>query len=69
MTGDRRSRLQSFLLGGIVGGIAGLAAGRLGSRKPAKRPPGPPGLSAFERAPCYQELLEQAEREREGRPS
>jgi len=56
-----RSRLGSFLLGGLVGGLAGLAASRLrapgGPRRGAQ-----PGLRAFEAAPCYRELVE---RERE----
>jgi hypothetical protein len=61
------SRLGSFLLGGLLGGLAGLAAGRLQSRPQEPRPPAPPGLAAFEDAPCYQELLEQEAKDREGR--
>jgi hypothetical protein len=56
---DGGSRLGSFLLGGIVGGVAGLVAGRLGARQEQRRPPTPPGLAAFEEAPCFQELLDQ----------
>jgi hypothetical protein len=62
VTDERGSRLGSFLLGGIVGGLAGLAAGRMGTRRSPTRQPGPPGLAAFEQAPCYQELLEDEER-------
>jgi hypothetical protein len=66
--GDARgSRLSSFLLGGLVGGLAGLAAGRLRSQRAGGRTPTPPGLAAFERAPCYEELLEQDARDRDRR--
>jgi len=59
------AKLRSFVLGGIVGGLAGLAAGRLEARRGRTLPPAEPGLAAFERAPCYEELLEQGHRERE----
>jgi hypothetical protein len=62
-----KSRLGSFLLGGLLGGLAGLAASR---RRPGRQPPLPkaqPGLAAFEAAPCYQELLQRNE-ERSDRP-
>jgi hypothetical protein len=65
VTDRQGSRLGSFLLGGLLGGLAGLAAGRLGARRREQRPAGPPGLVAFERAPCYQELLEREARGRE----
>ena len=52
----RRDRLRSFALGGLVGASAVLAAAR-GRRRPRRRPT-PAGLSAFESAPCYRELLE-----------
>jgi hypothetical protein len=55
--GTNRSRLGSFLLGGLLGGLAGMAASRLrvpGLRKRSMQP----GLRAFEGAPCYHELLE-----------
>jgi hypothetical protein len=61
MAGDA-SKLRSFLLGGIVGGAVALAADRVARRKPPERRP-PPGLAAFERAPCFEEL-----RERERQP-
>jgi hypothetical protein len=59
----RRDTLKSFLLGGLVGSLAGAAAaGRMRMRgRPARRET-PAGLAAFERAPCYEELVE---RERE----
>jgi hypothetical protein len=67
MDGDTgRSRLGSFLLGGLLGGLAGLAASRL--RAGRQPPPGrQPGLAAFEDAPCYRELLE-SERDADDRP-
>lgn len=68
MADESGSRLGSFLLGGILGGVAGLVAGRLGSRQESRRPPTPPGLAAFEQAPCFQELLEQEDPEAQGRP-
>lgn len=65
MTDGRDSRLGSFLLGGILGGLAGLAAaGRLRSRQRASVPPTPPGLAAFEEAPCFQERLDEGRDER-----
>ncbi|MCC6224444.1 MAG: hypothetical protein IT201_13260 [Thermoleophilia bacterium] len=53
------SRLRSFLLGGIIGGIAGVAAGMARARRHERRGELPPGLAAFEDAPCFRE----AERE------
>jgi len=58
----RRSRLRSFLIGGVLGAGAVLATGR----RPRRRRPGgdtPAGLAAFESAPCYRELVE---RDRKG---
>lgn len=55
------SKLRSFLLGGVVGGVAAIAAGRIKERRRATHP-GPPGLAAFEQAPCYRELLERERR-------
>ncbi len=51
----RRSRLRSFVIGGILGGAAGIAAARR-KRPPRRRTP--VGLAAFEEAPCYEETLE-----------
>jgi hypothetical protein len=65
---ERRSRLRSFLLGGLVGVSAGLAAAR--RLRPARqRRPTPAGLAAFEDAPCFQELIEREAREARERPS
>jgi hypothetical protein len=56
----RRDTLRSFLIGGLVGSAAGLAAaGRMRIRRPPARRETPIGLAAFERAPCYEELVEQ----------
>ena len=51
----RRSRLRSFLLGGVLGASAAIAAARR-KRRPRRRTP--VGLAAFEEAPCYGETLE-----------
>jgi hypothetical protein len=51
----RRSRIRTFLIGGLVGASAALAAVR--RRQPARRRT-PAGLAAFEEAPCYEETLE-----------
>jgi hypothetical protein len=61
---QRRSRMRSFVLGGLLGASAVLATVR---RKRASGPANvpPAGLAAFEDAPCFKETLE---REREGRP-
>jgi hypothetical protein len=52
--------LRSFLIGGLVGASAMAAAAR---RKQRRRRPGPPGLAAFEQAPCYREIVEAERRE------
>jgi len=54
----KRDRLQSFVLGGLLGASAAIAAAR--RRSPRRRPPRqtPAGLAAFERAPCYREVVE-----------
>jgi hypothetical protein len=62
MTTGGGSRLRPFLLGGILGGVAAVVAGRMREQRRAART-APAGLAAFERAPCYQELVE-AEQER-----
>jgi hypothetical protein len=57
MDGDeRRSRLRSFVLGGLLGASAALAAAR--RKRPARKRITPAGLAAFEDAPCYRELVE-----------
>ena len=48
-------RLRSFVIGGLVGASAVLAA--LRRRRPRARPT-PPGLAAFEDAPCFRETVE-----------
>jgi hypothetical protein len=55
---DRRSRLSSFVLGGVLGASAALAAAR--RHRPRRRTPRrtPQGLAAFEGAPCYREIVE-----------
>jgi hypothetical protein len=55
---DRRSRVSSFVLGGVLGASAALAAARrrrLRGRRPRRTPQ---GLAAFEGAPCYREIVE-----------
>ena len=52
----KRDRARSFLIGGLVGASAAVAAGR--RLRPKSRRQTPAGLAAFERAPCYRELLE-----------
>jgi hypothetical protein len=55
----RSERLRSFLLGGLVGASAVVAAAR---RKRPRPRQAPPGLAAFEDAPCYRETLEREKR-------
>jgi hypothetical protein len=61
---NRRGRARDFLLGGLVGASAAIAAARRRrdvARRRRERRLHPPGLAAFERAPCFQEILEQEE--------
>jgi glycine/D-amino acid oxidase-like deaminating enzyme len=60
---DRRSRLRSFVIGGVVGASAAFAAARRRRQvmQRRRRRVGPPGLAAFEQAPCYQELVDEEE--------
>jgi len=51
----RRSRIRTFLIGGVVGASAALAAVRRRRSTPRRTPA---GLAAFEEAPCYEETLE-----------
>ena len=62
----RRSRLRSFVIGGVVGASAVLATGRRPGRRRAGAPP-PAGLAAFESAPCYRELVGQEPADSEAR--
>jgi hypothetical protein len=52
---NRRTRLRSFMIGGLVGASAALAAARRRRTAPRRTPA---GLAAFEEAPCYEETLE-----------
>jgi hypothetical protein len=62
-----RSRLRTFLLGGLVGASAAIAA--VDRRRRVQRRRGRPrGLAAFESAPCYLELLERERDERQNTP-
>jgi hypothetical protein len=51
---QRGRRIRSFALGGLLGASAALAAAR---RRRSRPRPTPPGLAAFEDAPCYRELV------------
>ena len=55
----RRGRLGSFVIAGLLGSAAGVAAaGRVRVRRRRSVRATPAGLAAFERAPCYRELVE-----------
>lgn len=66
MQGDGRGvRARDFLLGGLVGASAAVAAARRRralKRRREQRLERPAGLAAFEGAPCFEELLDEAER-------
>ena len=57
---DRLGRLRSFAIGGLLGASAAVAAGRRRRQvmQRRRRRSGPPGLAAFEQAPCFDELVE-----------
>jgi len=55
---QRRSRLGSFVVGGLVGASAALAAARRRRRRDVTARRTPQGLEAFEGAPCYHEVVE-----------
>ena len=66
---DRRRRVRSFVLGGLVGASAAVATARRRrevTRRRRARLEHPPGLPAFEGAPCYRELVAEEERAAEG---
>jgi hypothetical protein len=67
MDGDsRRKRLRSFAIGSLVGAAGAFATVRRSSRRRGPRA-APGGLTAFEDAPCFLELVgEEAQRYREG---
>ena len=56
MDDEGRSRIRSFLLGGLLGASAVLATVK--RRRAAAKRPVQVGLAAFEDAPCYQETVE-----------
>jgi hypothetical protein len=58
----RSGRLRSFLIGGVVGASAAIAAARRLRPAPRRRRVSPAGLGAFERAPCFREIVELEER-------
>jgi hypothetical protein len=61
---DRRRRARSFVLGGLVGASAAAATARRRRalhRRQAQRAHTPPGLKAFEGAPCFREVVEAAD--------
>jgi hypothetical protein len=62
---NRRSRLSSFVLGGVVGASAALAAARRHRPRRASQRRTPQGLAAFEGAPCYREIVEREQEELE----
>jgi hypothetical protein len=62
--GSRRKRLQSFAIGGLVGAASVVATARRARRR---RPAAATGLTAFEDAPCFLEIVsEEAQRYRDG---
>jgi hypothetical protein len=54
---SNRSRIRSFLIGGVVGAAGAIAAARRLRPRPRRRET-PAGLAAFESAPCYRETVE-----------
>jgi len=56
----QRSRLRSFVIGGLLGASAAIATAS--RRRRRARRAGPGGLKAFEGAPCYREAVERDER-------
>lgn len=62
----RKGRVRSFVLGGVVGASAAVATARRRrelARRRRARLEHPPGLAAFEGAPCYRELVLEDERQ------
>jgi hypothetical protein len=59
----RGTRLRSFLIGGLVGASAAVATARRRrdvAKRRRERLRAPAGLAAFEGAPCYRELVDEA---------
>lgn len=60
----RPGRARDFLIGGLVGASAAIATARRRRtvrRRREERVDQPAGLAAFEGAPCFDELFEQAD--------
>jgi len=60
---NRPGRARDFLIGGLVGASAAIATARRRRtvrKRREQRLERPAGLAAFEGAPCFEELLEQA---------
>jgi hypothetical protein len=63
----RRAKLRSFAIGGIVGVAGAVATARRASRRARRPREAPRGLTAFEDAPCFLEIVgEEAQRYRGG---
>jgi hypothetical protein len=63
MDGENQARrLKTFVIGGLVGASAALAAAARRRRR-RERPPTRAGLSAFEDAPCFREIVEKERRD------
>jgi hypothetical protein len=58
---NQARRLKTFVLGGLVGASAALAAAAR-RRRQRDRPPTRAGLSAFEDAPCFHEIVQKERR-------
>jgi hypothetical protein len=63
----RGSKLRSFAIGGVVGAAGAIATVRRASRRSRGPRSAPSGLTAFEDAPCFLELVgEEAHHHGEG---
>jgi hypothetical protein len=62
----RGSKLRSFAIGGVVGAAGAIATVRRASRRSRGPRNAPSGLTAFEEAPCFLELVGEAHRQGEG---
>jgi len=58
--GENRTKLRSFLIGGVIGASAAIAAARRAESRSARKPAPQPGLAAFESAPCFHENVDAA---------
>jgi gas vesicle protein len=59
----QRSRVRSFLLGGLVGASAAIATARRFRPTRGQDQQRAGGLAAFEEAPCFRELIERDARQ------